>query len=172
MVSEELRLRSVAHRKLNPPNHLVREHGRRDPLSCSLQMTASPASISVAACERPKLCPDSSPAETMRWDSRGFFVCFVTYLFWLCWVFVAGCRLSLLAVNGVGSSLPCAGFSGWGAWALWAWALGAAASSLSSRDAWAQLLYGMWNLPRPEVEPVSLVSAGELLTTGPPKESQ
>ena len=29
----------------------------------------------------------------------------------------------------------------------------------------------MWNLPRPEIEPMSLASAGEILTTGPPRKS-
>ena len=31
--------------------------------------------------------------------------------FWLCWVFVAACGLSLVAVSGGYSSLRCAGFS-------------------------------------------------------------
>ena len=45
------------------------------------------------------------------------FFCFVylfTYLliyFWLCWVFLAACRLSLVAASGGYSSLLCAGFS-------------------------------------------------------------
>ena len=31
--------------------------------------------------------------------------------FWLCWAFVAACRLSLVAASGGYSSLRCAGFS-------------------------------------------------------------
>ena len=55
-------------------------------------------------------------------------------------------------------------------------ALGARASvavafRLSSCGAWAELLPGMWNLPRPGVEPVSPSSADGFLTTRPPGKS-
>ena len=36
---------------------------------------------------------------------------FFFFSFWLCWVFVAACRLSLFAASGVYSSLRCVGFS-------------------------------------------------------------
>ena len=36
---------------------------------------------------------------------------FLIYLFWLCWVFVAACGLSLVAASGCYSSLRCTGFS-------------------------------------------------------------
>ena len=36
---------------------------------------------------------------------------FIYIYFWLCWVFVAACRLSLVAVSRVYSLLQCAGFS-------------------------------------------------------------
>ena len=39
---------------------------------------------------------------------------------------------------------------------------------ISSCGAWAQLLRGMWDLPRPGLEPVSLALAGRFLTTAPP----
>ena len=39
---------------------------------------------------------------------------------------------------------------------------------LSSCGSRAQLLRGMWDPPRPELEPVSPASAGRLLTTAPP----
>ena len=42
---------------------------------------------------------------------------------------------------------------------------------LSSCDTWAQLLCGMWDLPRPGIEPVSPVLAGRFLTTAPPGKS-
>ena len=35
------------------------------------------------------------------------------YFFWLCWVFVAVCGLSLVAASGRYSSLRCTGFSLW-----------------------------------------------------------
>ena len=39
---------------------------------------------------------------------------------------------------------------------------------LSNCDSRAQLLRGMWDLPRPGLEPVSLAPAGRLPTTVPP----
>ena len=36
---------------------------------------------------------------------------FILFIYWLHWVFVAVCRLSLVVVNGGYSSLPCEGFS-------------------------------------------------------------
>ena len=39
---------------------------------------------------------------------------------------------------------------------------------LSSRGSRAQMLHGMWDLPRPGLEPVSPASAGRLSTTAPP----
>ena len=39
---------------------------------------------------------------------------------------------------------------------------------LSSCGSRAQLLSGMWDLPRPELEPVSPALAGRLSTTAPP----
>ena len=45
------------------------------------------------------------------------------------------------------------------------------ARELSSCGTWAQLLCGMWNLPGPELEPVSPALAGGFLTTAPPGKS-
>ena len=39
---------------------------------------------------------------------------------------------------------------------------------LSSCGTWAQLLRGMWDLPRPGLEPMSLALAGRFSTTAPP----
>ena len=39
---------------------------------------------------------------------------------------------------------------------------------LSSCGSWAQLLHGMWDLPRPGLEPVSPALAGRFSTTAPP----
>ena len=39
---------------------------------------------------------------------------------------------------------------------------------LSSFDAWAQLLRGMWDPPGPGIEPVSPALAGGFFTTEPP----
>ena len=118
--------------------------------------------------------------------------------FWLCWVFVAACRLSLATVSRGYSSLQCAGFSvQWllavasrsGFSCCGAWALGARASvvvarglsscgswglerRLSSCGAWVQLLRGMWDLPRPGLEPICPALAGGFLTIAPPGKSQ
>ena len=43
-----------------------------------------------------------------------------------------------------------------------------AARKLSSCGAWAQLLWGMWNLPGPGIEPMYPALAGEFLSTVPP----
>ena len=42
---------------------------------------------------------------------------------------------------------------------------------LSSCGTWAQLLRGMWDLPQPGIEPMSLELAGRFLTTVPPGKS-
>ena len=52
--------------------------------------------------------------------------------FWLRWVFVAACRLSLVAVSGGYTSLQCTGFSCCGARALGAWTSVVVAHGLSS----------------------------------------
>ena len=105
--------------------------------------------------------------------------------FWLCWIFVAVCGLSLVAASeatlrfGVRAS-HCSGFSCCGAWALGAWASvvvvrrlsscgsGALECRLSGCGARASLLRGMWDLPRPGIKPVSPALAGGFLTTAPP----
>ena len=86
--------------------------------------------------------------------------------FWLRWVFVAACRLSLVASSGGYSSMRWAGFP---------WQRLLLLQSMSSRHAGfcscgarAQLLCSMWDLPRPGLEPVSPVLAGGFLTTVPP----
>ena len=105
--------------------------------------------------------------------------------FWLCWVFVAACRLPLVAASGGYSSLRCTGFSL--RWLLLLRSMGSRHASsvvvahglnscgtwalerrLSSCDARAQLLSGMWDPPGPGLEPVSPALAGGFLTTAPP----
>ena len=94
-------------------------------------------------------------------------------------------RLSLVAASGGYSLLQCMGFSL--QWLLLLWSMGSrcmgsvvVARGLSSCDsrtlelrlstcgAWAQLLCGTWDLPRPGLEPVSPALAGGFLTTVPP----
>ena len=115
-----------------------------------------------------------------------FFFLIYLFIFWLHWVFVATHRLSLVAASGGHSLLQCAwashcsGFSCCGAWALRVWASVVVACGLSSCGSQAlecrlsscgtqaQLLRGMWDLPRPGLEPVSPALAGGFSTTVPP----
>ena len=101
-----------------------------------------------------------------------FFFFFNFFLFinlfiylWLCWVFVSVRGLSLVAASGGHSSSRCAGLS-------------IAASPiaehrlqtrrLSNCGSRAQSLRGMWDVPRPGLEPVSPALAGRFSTTAPP----
>ena len=107
-----------------------------------------------------------------------FFNKFLFIYFWLCWVFVAARGLSLVAVRGGYSSLTCTGFSLW--WLLLLQSTGSRSAGfsscgsralerrLSSCGAWAYLLRGMWDPPRPGLKPVSPALAGGFLTTAPP----
>ena len=97
------------------------------------------------------------------------FICF-----WLCWVFVAVHRLSLVVLSR-GSSLVCMGFSFW--WLLLLQSTGSRMQGFAGREltgcgAQAQLPRGTWNLPRPGIKPVSPALADRFLTTGPPGKSQ
>ena len=79
---------------------------------------------------------------------------------WLCWVFVAARRLSLVAVSGgtlrcgVWASY-CSGFSCYRPRALGTRASVVVVRWLSSCAERALLLRGMWDLPGPGLEPVS-----------------
>ena len=68
-------------------------------------------------------------------------------------------ELGLLSSFGTWVS-NCGGFSCCGVWAL--------EQELSSCGTQVQLPHGMWDLPRPEIEPVSPALQGGFLTTGPP----
>ena len=48
----------------------------------------------------------------------------------------------------------------------------ATARRLSSRGTWAQLLWGMWDLPEPGIEAVTSALTGGFLTTGLPGNSR
>ena len=59
--------------------------------------------------------PVSSMEYTLWLPSCCFFFIHLFYFiyFWLCWVFIAVCGLSLVVVNGGYSSMQCTGFSLW-----------------------------------------------------------
>ena len=69
-----------------------------------------------------------------------FFNLFILFIqFWLCWVFVAGCGLSLVAASGGYSPLQCTGFSL--RWLLLLQSTGSRCVGFSSCDTWAQQLW-------------------------------
>ena len=112
------------------------------------------------------------------------FYLFIIY-FWLHWVFVAAC--GFLWLRRAGATLRCgarashcSGFSCCRAQALGAQASVVVVRGLSSCGSWAlecrlstcgtraQPLRGMWDLPRPGLEPLSPALAGRFSTTAPP----
>ena len=94
------------------------------------------------------------------------FYLFIYFYFWLCWVFISVRGLSLVAASRGPLFIAVRG------------PLTVAASlvaehrlqthRLSSCGSRAQMLRGMWDLPRPGLEPVSPALAGGFLTTAPP----
>ena len=94
------------------------------------------------------------------------FLCiYVCMYVWLCWVFVSVRGLSPIAASGGHSSSRCAGLS-------LSQPLVAEhrlqTRRLSNCGSRAQLLRGMWDLPRPGLEPASPALAGRFSTTAPP----
>ena len=67
---------------------------------------------------------------------RDFLFFYKFTYFWLRWVFVAACRLSLVAASGGYSSLWCAGFSL--RWRLFLWSTGSRCAGFSSCGTQAQ----------------------------------
>ena len=106
---------------------------------------------------------------SLIWQSFKFIYLFI--YFWLCGVLVSVRGLSLVVASGGHSSSRCTGLS-------LSRPLTVAASlvaehrlqtrRLSNCGSRAQLLHGMWDLPRPGLEPVSPALAGGLSTTAPP----
>ena len=86
--------------------------------------------------------------------------------FWLCWVSIAGRAPSLAMVSGRCSLAWGRDFLLQGL-LLW-WYIGSGCMDLTSCSAWDQLPHGMWDLPGPGIELVSLELQGEFLTTGLP----
>ena len=96
-----------------------------------------------------------------------FFFNFYLFIYlWLCWVFVSVRGLSLIAESGGHSSSRCAGLSLIVASLVPEHRL--QTRRLSSCGSWAQLLCGMWDLPRPVLEPVSPALTSRFSTTAPP----
>ena len=84
----------------------------------------------------------------------------------LCWVFVSVRGLSLVAASGGHSSSLCAGLSP--SRPLLPQSTGSRRAGSAICGSWAQLLRGMWDLPRPGLEPVSPALVGRFSTTAPP----
>ena len=94
------------------------------------------------------------------------------FYYQLRWVFIATCRLSLVALSR-GFSLvamhrltPCSGFS-----CCRAWALKRGLQQLCHTSVQAQLFLSMWDLLGPGIKPMCSALAGEFLTTRSPGQS-
>ena len=92
---------------------------------------------------------------------------------WLCWVFVSVQGLSLVVASGGHSSSRCGGHSSSRCAGLPPSRPLVAEHRLQTRrlsncGSRAELLHGMWDLPRPGLEPASPALAGRLSTTAPP----
>ena len=70
----------------------------------------------------------------LKFKKSFYFILFI--YFWLCWVFVAVRRLSLVALSRGYSLLRCVGFSLW--WLLLLWSTGFRHAGFSSCGTWAQ----------------------------------
>ena len=94
-----------------------------------------------------------------------FFFKYLFFYLWLCWVFVSVQGLSLVVASGGHSWWRSAGLS-------LSRPLVAEhrlqTRRLSSCGSRAELLRGMWGLPRPGLEPASPALAGRFSTTAPP----
>ena len=109
-----------------------------------------------------------------RYLETFYFLFYLCVYFWLGWVFVATCKLSLVAESGGSLSScgvwasHCSGFSCWRAYAP-------GCIGFSNCGTWAQqLCTGLVALchPGPEIELESPALAGWFLTTGPQREAQ
>ena len=92
----------------------------------------------------------------------GHFSGFHQILFWILF-FIFDCTGASLLQAGYSSS--CGKQTSHCFSSCWARAL--RCMGFSSCGSWTQLPYGMWNLPQPEIKPVSPALAGGFLTTGP-----
>ena len=102
------------------------------------------------------------------------YVCmYVCMYVWLCWVFVSVRGPSLVAASGGHSSLRCRGHSSSQCAGLSLPRPLVAEHRLQTRrlsncGSRAELLRGMWDPPRPGLEPASPALAGRFSTTAPP----
>ena len=109
--------------------------------------------------------------ELARYPAKGdakalFFKNYLFILFWLCWVFITACGLSLAPANGGCSLVAVCGLLIAGPSLVVEHRL--SARRLSSCGTGPQLPLGMWDLPIPEIKLVSLALQGGFLTTVPP----
>ena len=107
------------------------------PPASSLHWTSSGESSSTPVLP----CPDSLQAVLSSSCSFSFFLILFIYLhFWLRWVFVATRGFSLVAASRAPFQRQCTGFS--------------CCRAQTQVMLGLQLLWGMWNLPGPGMEPV------------------
>ena len=107
-------------------------------------------------------------------SSMSFLFTFLLFYFWPCCIFLAmQGEQELLSSHGTQASC-CGCFSRFSVQALWPlgfsiWGCVALECvAISSSGAWDLLPHGMWNLPRPGIEPVFPALASRFLTFVPP----
>ena len=123
----------------------------------------------------PEQLISSRNLQTLLVTSRSFLVClfflktsfcyvcsFIYFYFWLCWVFAAAHRLSLFAVSGGYSLLPCVGLLWW-LLCCRACALGARPQELWHMGLSCPVAYGIF--PNQGSNPIFLALAGRFLST-------
>ena len=111
-----------------------------------------------------------TPSVIWKWFKNFFFKLFYLFYLWLCWGFVSLRGLSLVVAGGGHSSSRCTGLSL--SRPLLLRSTGSRHAGSVNCGSWAQLLRGMWDLPRPGLEPVSPALAGRFSTTAPPGKPQ
>ena len=84
----------------------------------------------------PCLLHRQADSQPLRHQGSPIYYCFFIFIFWLHWVFIAVCRLSLVAASGGYSLLLCVGFSFW--WLLLLQSTGSRCVGFSICGMWAQ----------------------------------
>ena len=150
-------------------------HGQRSLVGCSLWGRTESDTTEVTCQQQQDLKAESpSPPTHMSTASVNSFSLIYSFIyFWLCWDFIAACRISLTAVVS-------RAYSSWWGWGflivvtflvgLVAQVLGTQASVVVACGPSRSTAYGIL-VPWPGIEPVSSAVAGGFLTIGPPGKS-
>ena len=128
----------VVARGLQSTSSVVVDHGPSCSAACGIlpDQGTNLCSLHWQADSKPP-CHRGSPT---YFQLGNFFLIYLFYFyFWLCWGFVAGRGLSLVAASGGYSPLRCTGFSL--RWLILLWSTGSRCTGFSSCGMWAQQLW-------------------------------